>query len=55
MGEIMEEMIKEMRADIKQLIIDVAALKVKSKIWYSLGGAIPLAIILAIWIIKEVL
>lgn len=40
--------IKEVRADISKLTIDVATLKVKAGIWGLMGGLIPVAIALLI-------
>jgi hypothetical protein len=40
------------RDDIKTLELDVVALKVKAGIWGLIGGAIPVIIGLAVWIIK---
>lgn len=42
----------EIKREITLLKIEIAKLKVKSGIWGAIGGAVPLAVGLAIWLIK---
>lgn len=37
---------------VSKVMIEIAMLKVKSGIWGLVGGAIPVAVGLAVWIIK---
>ncbi len=37
---------------LNRISIDIARLKVKSGMWGAIGGAIPICILLAVWLVK---
>lgn len=45
-----KEDVREIRTDVKELLKDTSALKVKSAIWGSIGGCIPFIIGLVVWL-----
>ena len=45
--------VDEVKQEVQKISIDLAKLKIKSGIWGLLGGAIPIAIMLATWFIIE--
>jgi len=38
---------------LDKIIVDIATLKVKSGIWGFLGGALPVLIIVLVWIVRS--
>ena len=43
----------EIKKDINAIKIEIAQLKVKSGVWGLIGGAIPVAVGLAIWLLTK--
>ncbi len=43
---------EELRKIVTQVRIDVAALKIKAGIWGLLGGMVPVAVIIILWLFK---
>jgi len=48
----MESKIDTLTDGVGTIKIDIAKLKIKSGIWGAMGGAIPVAIILGVWLIR---
>jgi hypothetical protein len=44
---------EELRKEIVKVQIDIATLKVKASIWGLMGGAIPVAILLAVYLVEK--
>ncbi|MBW1812509.1 MAG: hypothetical protein JRJ39_02205 [Deltaproteobacteria bacterium] len=44
--------LRELKESITKLRVEVGQLKVKSGIWGLIGGAVPVAIGLAVWLLK---
>lgn len=51
---ITREDIKEIKSDLKMILQDISALKVKAGFWGAIGGAIPIAIGLIVWFLRGV-
>jgi len=44
----------ELREKLSSADIEIARLKDKAKIWGAIGGAIPVAVAILIWLLKDV-
>lgn len=44
---------EDLRKEVVKVQIDVATLKVKAGIWGAVGGAIPIAIGIGIWLLEK--
>jgi len=44
--------IEKIRSDMTDMKVEIGVLKVKSHVWGLIGGAIPVLIALAVWILK---
>ena len=45
--------VDEIKTDVKKLVTDVATLKVKSGVWGVVGGAIPVLILIGVYLIRQ--
>jgi len=47
------EDVKVIRQDVSKLFTEIAMLKVKAGIWGAMGGAIPVVVLLLVWMVKN--
>jgi hypothetical protein len=45
--------LRELKEEITKLRVEVGQLKVKSGVWGLIGGAVPVAVGLVVWLIKS--
>jgi hypothetical protein len=48
----LNDTVERIRSDMTDIKVEIGILKVKSHVWGLIGGAIPVLIALAIWILK---
>ena len=48
----LNQTVEKTRSDLTDIKVEIGILKVKSHVWGLIGGAIPVLIALAVWILK---